>query len=319
MRILFCNVAFAGRSGTETYLGDLAPAMRERGHEVACLTTKDHPIDSGVGRELTKRGIVVAQEPADIPWVPEIIHGHHRDPTRLAIEAWPRSPALFFVHDARAPADEPLVAPSIVHHLAIDHLCARRLTGLPPERCHVVYNAVDTTRFVVTRRRPRRRPRRALLFMGHAPDYGFVRVVKRACRDRRLSLERMMLAGREQQEPEKHLGRFDLCFARGRSAMEAMASGLGVICCGSEGLGPLVTPENFEEARRYNFGRGLLSEPHTIEGVHARLDGWRRDEVAAVTERLRSECSLPGLVETLEALYEQALGEGLELESIPRR
>ena len=227
----------------------------------------------------------------------------------LATEAWPRCPALFFVHDARAATDEPLVAPSIVGYVAVDHLCARRLEGLPPERCHVVYNAVDLSRFLETRRRPRARPRRALLYMGHAPQHRFVRVLERACEQRRLKLERMMLARHEHPEPEKRLGRFDVCFARGRSAMEAMAAGLGVICCGYEGLGPFVTRQNFDAARRYNFGRGLLTEPHSVEAVHARLDTWRPDEVAAVTARLRSRCSLSDLVDTLEALYERARRE----------
>ncbi len=303
MRLLFCNVAFRGRSGTETYLADLVPAMRARGHEVACLTTRDHPVDTGVGRDLAALGMVVVQDPADVPWTPDLIHGQHRKPTQMAIDAWPETPALFFVHDALAPTDEPLVAPSIVHWIAVDHLCLKRLSHLPRERCSVIYNAVNLERFVVTRKRPRKRPRRALLFMGHAPAYDFVEVLERACAGRRIRLQRLTLAEHEVDAPEAHLGRYDLCFARGRSAMEAMASGLGVICCGSEGLGPLVTAAGFDEARRFNFGRALLTDAHTVEGVGERLARWQRDDVAAVTERVRQACALAQLVESLEALY----------------
>ena len=91
--------------------------------------------------------------------------------------------------------------------------------------------------------------------------------------------------------------------------MEAIASGLGVICCGMEGLGPFVTPETYEQARRYNFGRGLLQEPHTVDGVLARLGAWQRDAVRAVTDRLRAECALPDLVDELETLYSRVRRE----------
>ena len=66
---------------------------------------------------------------------------------------------------------------------------------------------------------------------------------------------------------------------------------------------PFVTPDTYEEARRYNFGRGLLTHPHTVDAVCARLDAWQRDAVQAVSERLRRECSLTDLVGTLERLY----------------
>jgi len=62
--------------------------------------------------------------------------------------------------------------------------------------------------------------------MGHAPSYGFVDVLEQACEDRGIALDRMTLAENEDPEPEKRLRRYDVCFARGRSAMEAIASGL---------------------------------------------------------------------------------------------
>lgn len=303
MRILFCNVAFRGRSGTETYLADLVPAIRDRGHDVACLTTTAYPIDTGVGRELTAAGIQVTQDPADVPWTPDVIHGHHRAPTTLALERWPSVPTLFFVHDAWADTDAPLVHDAVAAYVAVDDLCAVRLTDVHARRTHVIPNAVDLDRFRVARRRPRRRPRRALLFMGHAPDMGFVPALEEACGRHRIRLSRLALGEAPDDAPETKLGAYDLCFARGRSALEAMASGLGVICVGYEGLGPLVTPAVFDAARRLNFGRGLLEHVVTPDAVSARIAAWDRSAVAAVTARVRGTCGLPHFVDRLLALY----------------
>ncbi len=55
-------------------------------------------------------------------------------------------------------------------------------------------------------------------------------------------------------DPERILPRYDLVFAKGRCALEAMAAGCAVIVCDAVGLGEMVTHGSVEEMRRWNFG-----------------------------------------------------------------
>ena len=47
--------------------------------------------------------------------------------------------------------------------------------------------------------------------------------------------------GRIVPEPETILGQYDVVFAKGRCAWEAMACGVAVVVCDTWGIGPLVT------------------------------------------------------------------------------
>ena len=60
-------------------------------------------------------------------------------------------------------------------------------------------------------------------------------------------------------KPELLLSQFDLVFAVGRSAIEAMASGCAVIVADRYGLGGLVTEMNFSAYRDANFAYGITT------------------------------------------------------------
>ena len=64
--------------------------------------------------------------------------------------------------------------------------------------------------------------------------------------------------------PEKVLPQYDLVFAKGRTALEALAVGCSVIVWNGEGgCGPLVTAAEFDHLRRWNFGFRIASQPVT--------------------------------------------------------
>src|SRR6185369_4106099 len=98
-------------------------------------------------------------------------------------------------------------------------------------------------------------------------------VLKHACGARGIELDGVGRAlGSECEAPERILKQYDLVFAKGRCAWEALATGCAVILCDAERLGPYVSSDHLAAYRRKNFGQRLLLEPLTTKGVAERLD-----------------------------------------------
>jgi hypothetical protein len=103
--------------------------------------------------------------------------------------------------------------------------------------------------------------------------------------------------------------RYDLVFARGRSAMEAMAAGAAVVLCDQEGLGPVVDGGNVERLLGVNFGLAALCEPATAERVGERIEGYDPAGAAAAGDWIRSRCGLESALDRLMTVYEPVLAE----------
>jgi hypothetical protein len=78
--------------------------------------------------------------------------------------------------------------------------------------------------------------------------------------------------GRVASRPEHLLLEYDVVFAKGRCALEAMATGAAVIVADEAGLAGPVTTENVERLRRLNFGRrAMQAAAVTADGVRTAL------------------------------------------------
>lgn len=60
------------------------------------------------------------------------------------------------------------------------------------------------------------------------------------------------------RSPETVIGSYDIVFARGRYALEALAVGTAVVLCDKEGAGPMVDSSSFDALRLRNFGCATL-------------------------------------------------------------
>src|SRR5262249_8385296 len=145
----------------------------------------------------------------------------------------------------------------VLRYIAVDDRCKRRLDEnprVPEARVSIIPNAVDLARF-----RPRPllplKPKRALIFSNYASERTQAPAIMRACKNHGLEPD-VVGAGFDAvvSEPEKVLANYDLVFAKARCALEAMAVGSAVVLCDATGLGSIVTPGNFAELRKLNFG-----------------------------------------------------------------
>ena len=308
--MLITNYTLATRSGTEVYVRDLALELLRQGDQPVVYS----PDLGAPAQELRDAGVEVTDAIGLVArrGAVDLIHGHHAHTTLIALGRLPTVPALFLCHDAAAWHDDPPLHPRILRYAAVDERCQQRVAGalgLPLERVRLLHNFVDLQRFRRGEPRPAR-PRRALIFSNAAEPGSWSDMVAEACRRRGLAVDVAGLgAGRVLARPEDVLPSYDVVFAKAKAAMEAMVSGAAVVLCDKPGLGPLVTAAAFDALRLHNFGRAVLSDPHTVEGVLARLAAYDAAEAERVCTLARSRLGLPEAVREIRALHREVLDE----------
>lgn len=314
MRVLITNNTLAGRAGSELYVRDLGLALLRRGHTPLAYSTHL----GEVARELLTATVPVVDDLDDIGAAPDMIHGHHHLDTMTALLHFDRTPAIYFCH-GWVPWEEapPPRSPRIFRYIAVDDTCRDRLVfqhGIPEERVQVLLNFVDLERFQPRTPLPER-PAKALVFSNYLNDSNDG-VFREACGNLGITLDVIGLgSGRSCAAPETVLGAYDLVFAKGRAALEALAVGTAVIVCDAAGLGGMVTVDNLAELRRLNFGIRALREPITVENITREILRYARWDAAHASTRIRAEAGLDHAVDRLISIYREVIAEaGAETE-----
>jgi glycosyltransferase involved in cell wall biosynthesis len=307
LSILITNGSLEIPSGTTTVTRDLALGLVSRGHQAMVYSARLGPI----AEELRRSGVVVCASLSDIPTRPDIIHGHHHGVTTAAVVFFRTVPALFVCHDANTWYDHPPRIARIRRYVGVDSLRHARLMAQPwmsPQQVLTIHNGVDTTRFRWRQTPLPKRPRRALLFSHHATRSNFGGQMISICQ--RLNLRLDVLGqgfGHAVIDPENYLSKYDLVFAVGLSAMEAMATGASCILCDHEGLGPLVATDNIRSLQTFNFGHSLLNEPLSPETLAQRVEAYDADDAIRVHEFVRTNVNIDRTITQYVELYEQIL------------
>jgi hypothetical protein len=308
LTVLITNFQLDDRTGTTLYVQDLALELKRKGH-VPIVYTKRF---GDVSRDLANAGIAVTRNMRSIRKPPDVIHGHHWHVTDLALKRFPGVPAIYICHDHTAFVDGAAFHPQIGSYFGVSQLCIDRLVseGVPRSRILPVYNFVDTKRFAARNGLPAS-PRRALVFSNYAHSGTHLPAVAAACRKVGLTLDVIgKSSGNAVGNPESHLWRYDLVFAKAKAAMEAMATGAAVVLCDFGGVGPMVTSENYEALKRWNFGRQALTAPLNAESVGQQIQHYDPVDARQVCERLRADAGLDDAVERLCQIYRDAIARG---------
>jgi Glycosyltransferase Family 4 len=307
--ILITSLKLTSRSGTETYVRDLALELLRRRHRPIVYA----PIATGaIAHELQRATVPVVERLDQVGVTPDIIHGHHAHQVMAALLRFERTPAIFVCHDYTAWHDEPPIFPRILRYVPVDHTCRDRLecqSGVPHSRVQVILNFVDLERFGPRGPLPLL-PQRALVFSNLADEHGFSGEIACACERVGMAVDVVGAnAGRLSEKPEEILGNYDLVFAKGKAALEALAVGTAVILCDKMGLGPLVTVERLDELRLSNFGRRQLQLPVTWQGVLTEIARYNAKDATEVSRRVRSCSGLVQRVDELLDLYQDVIAE----------
>jgi hypothetical protein len=306
LRVLITNYVMSRWTGTELFVRDLALALIRRGHSAFVYTTNVGPL----GQKLRDATIPVVEDLNQLSAPPDIIHGQHHVETMTALLHFADAPALFYCHGWLPWEERPPLHPRIYRHVAADDTCRDRLlweAGVPEERTRVLLNSVDLERF-----RPRpplpARPRRALVFSNNALEHAGV--IREACEPSGIAVEVAgMDSGRVVEEPEKLLGEYDLVFAKGRAALEALAVGASVVLCDAIGAGPLVTSDEVARLRRLNFGVRALQNELRADSLAREISRYDAADAAEVSRRIRADADQSNAFDELIALYHEVIAE----------
>src|SRR5205807_663685 len=90
---------------------------------------------------------------------------------------------------------------------------------------------------------------------------------------------------------------------------EAMATGTAVVLCDFAGTGPMVSSENFDHLRAWNFGGGVLVNPLQPEYIRAEIARYAAADAARVCQRVRQEAGLEAAARRWTALYTEVVEE----------
>jgi len=309
LKVLFTHHSLVHRGGSELFVIETARALQRAGHDVAIYAGKIGP----VADELQPNGIPIVPDPRLCPWTPDIIHGQHRLRALKALAAFPRTPAVLHIHGFMPALEKPFVHPRILRYLVISpgsvEFWSRGL-GIDRNRFQLVLSGIDLSRFDAVRQPPAR-PQTALLYSNNGPQARELAEIERACAAQGIKLHRAGLwTGRQEHHPERLLPRFDLVFASGRSALEAAASGCGVIPWSGDMTDELLSPSNYVRLRGQNMAPTFFSH-HKVseEWIGRQIDAWDAGEVAAATAKLREDCRDHDAVAEFQAIYGQVVEE----------
>ena len=308
--ILIANCVLAGRSGTEMYTHDLARQLIQMGDRPIIYSTQ-----TGLLAEvLRKQSIPVIDSLDQLAEAPDLIQGHHLLETLTSLLHFPNSPAIFVCHDAYTWHSHAPAFPRIYRHVAVDRACYDRinLSGkIPSERIHLIQNGVNLDRFHRRDDLPTQ-PKRALLFSNYATKANRM-VIESACKSVGIQLDAIgSKFNGEQARPEDILPGYDLVFAKGRCAWEALASGCAVMICDRDACGELVTTHQLDYQAECNFGRRLLNRELSHQNILRELQKYDATDAKQVTNQVRKRSDLTRIACVLGDLYDQVILEHAE-------
>jgi hypothetical protein len=304
LRVLITNAWLSTRSGSELYASDVAGALLSRGHKPIVYS----PLLGPLAETVRARTIPVVDDLSAIGVPPDVIHGHHNRQTITALLHFPGVPAVRVCHGWRDERPHPF--PRILRYLCVDDTVRDRVVsewGMPEARVDLLFNFVDLSKFKPRGPLPPR-PARAVVFSNGASAH--LRTIRRACQPLGITVDAIgSTVGNVAQTPESLLGGYDVVFAKARCALEAMAVGNAVVLCDEAGMGPLVTPDNFEQLRPLNFGLRTLRDPVTDDRIARELANYDPVGAAAVCLAVRATAGLDGAIDALLQTYRDVIEE----------
>ena len=304
LRVLIVNNTLNGIAGTELYVLELAKSLQKLGHKPVAYSTELGPIAD----RLRWEGISVTDDLETLGVIPDIIHGHHHLDTLAALLYFPNTPAIYYCHGPLAWQEHPLIFPRIYKYVAVCDLTTERFIvegGIAPEKINLIPNFVDLSRFKPRGPLPRV-PKKALAFSGYM-NIERLNMLKSACQICGIPHVDAIGTniGKTHSKPEELLGKYDLVFAKGRAALEALASGASVISC--DGSGSMVTMGNLAHQRFVNFGLSARHYPYSIDTMVQEIRNYDSSDAAKVSEAIRTSSGKDAIIKQIIDLYNEAI------------
>ena len=287
---------------------DLAIGLLIRGHTPIVYSTRL----GEVAEEIRAATVPVIDDLDAMALPPDVIHGQHHLNTMTALLHFPGVPAVYFCHGWIPWEEQPPRFTRILRYVAVDNTCRDRLVferGIPEDRARVLLNFVDLERFKPRGPLPLQ-PQRALVLSNNVTEQNSLATIRQACEREGIRLDVFgKSAGNPCAEPEAVLGKYDIVFAKGRAALEALAVGAAAILCDTKGVGPMVTTGNLDRLRPLNFGIRALRNPVSADFLSREIGRYDSADAARVSQRVRAISGREPMLDELVALYHEVIEE----------
>lgn len=275
-RILITQRELKDYGGSEFFAIEIARALKTLGREVAIYC----PSPGKLANIVTPSGIPVCETLDAVPFRPDIIHGQHHLPTMAALAYFPDAFGIYCWHGARPWVEQPPVHPRIRFHVVTSARMGPRLTsefGVPADRVVTIPNFVDLRRFSRIREFADV-PTRAVLYGQFGFNADELAQLQQSCADNNLELDKVGRAyGNPRPRPEYFLPDYDVAFAIGRCAIEALACGCAVMPIVPQLAGSLVTAESLDDWAASNFSPRYFTSANVMDSK------WLSGELALIT------------------------------------
>lgn len=300
MKILFCNNTMAMLAGSELVTYNLARAMQKKGHDVAIYSRNI----GGLLEEKLKKAKIPYERDVKKLKKPDVIHAHHHDPTAQVVGQFPDVPVVFTLHGIIGGPETPpenLKQKENVIYVAVSEEVQALLKHVHKKESEIIRQGIDLKRYKL--KKPlNKRIKKALIstsYLDH--DHPFIHTFRKACNIMAIEPVAIGRAFNWTWETEDAYNDTDIVFAIGRGVLEAMACGRPAVTYGHWGHSGILTKEEMEDAKKYNFsGRHVRDEYFGWKEIMKTLSQYdpKKDYRALV-----KDYSLDKKVEQYEVLY----------------
>jgi hypothetical protein len=281
MRIVLTNRGLEYYAGSELWTSDIAKYLVRNG----VATIAYAPALGAIAEQMAAAGVQVTASIDEVEaFAPNLLHVNHFEAVTPLIERLRGQVVLVNMIHGLLPRPG---LPGLEH---VDRYCCvsihariktHLLTETPWEAIETLPNFFDEQRFAPISRTGK--SAKALLFTSRTPPEQRERL-RKFLAPLGFSLDHVGYGGQVTTEPERLLPLYDIVFAVGRSAIEALASGCRVILWDFGIIGPAVTAANFWQCVVVNFD--LAANALSWRFIDDPTAGdWIRRQIAAFDDR----------------------------------
>lgn len=273
LRIAFTNIGLDGFAGSELWTLEMASYM----HRSAVPTLVYSPHLGTVAEKFAVKGFEITDDLGALQaFSPTLLHIHHQQETAQArIAVGPDCRRVNMIHGLLPHPEWP--GADMDAYLAVS-LHAKAKTALlgPPgwDDITLMPNFFDPRRFGNKQAEQRSN---ALLHSSRVTDVNF-RQMQGVLEQYGLALDHMGYGGTVEASPETVLPQYNVVFAAGRSAIEALASGCHVILWDQGIVGPAITVGNFWYVLAANFSVAACILPFVMADDPA-MENWLGEQL----------------------------------------
>jgi hypothetical protein len=308
MKILITNWVILNNSGTELYVKELAIELKKRGHDIEIFTR----FKGKLADELNHQNINVVTNLSLLKNKPDIIHAHHNILASKVASYFKKTPIVLFIHDRTSYLDYPLIHKNIMRYVAVDYNCRERylLEGkFKEEDIDIIFNWYNPERFTI-KNKINPVPKKALIFSNYIDKGKIFLEIQAACKSLNIHLDIIGFnSGNQHDIPELILNNYDIVFAKAKAGIEALSTANALIVCDYRGLGGMVTPENVEQYRNFNFGMKLMTKPIRKDLIINEIKKYNSTDIEFVSQYIRSASNFFNIVTVIENMYKDAFRE----------